>query len=58
LAINEWLPQIAHFNIFVIAHKNANEPAGDCHSGRTQAALVLGVMAAFTRAFTQLNDSK
>jgi hypothetical protein len=24
----EWLPQIAHFNIFVLAHKNANEPAG------------------------------
>jgi hypothetical protein len=23
----EWLPQIAHFNIFVLAHKNANEPA-------------------------------
>jgi hypothetical protein len=26
--ISEWLPQIAHFNIFVLAHKNANEPAG------------------------------
>jgi hypothetical protein len=25
--ISEWLPQIAHFNIFVHAHKNANEPA-------------------------------
>jgi hypothetical protein len=24
----EWLPQIAHLNIFVLAHKNANEPAG------------------------------
>ena len=23
--ICEWLPQIAHFNIFVLAHKNANE---------------------------------
>ena len=23
----KWLPQIAHFNIFVLAHKNANEPA-------------------------------
>ena len=22
----EWLPQIANFNIFVLAHKNANEP--------------------------------
>jgi hypothetical protein len=26
--ISEWLPQIAHFNIFLHAHKNANEPAG------------------------------
>jgi hypothetical protein len=25
--ISEWLPQIAHYNIFVLAHKNANEPA-------------------------------
>ena len=25
--ICEWLPQIAHINIFVFAHKNANEPA-------------------------------
>jgi hypothetical protein len=25
--ISEWLPQIAHFNIFVNAHKNATEPA-------------------------------
>jgi hypothetical protein len=24
----EWLPQIDHFNMFVLAHKNANEPAG------------------------------
>jgi hypothetical protein len=24
----EWLPQIARFNIFVLAYKNANEPAG------------------------------
>jgi hypothetical protein len=26
--IIEWLPQIVHFNIFVLAHENANEPAG------------------------------
>jgi hypothetical protein len=26
--ISEWLPQIAHVNIFVLAHKHANEPAG------------------------------
>jgi hypothetical protein len=26
--ISEWLPQIARFNIFVLAHKNGNEPAG------------------------------
>jgi hypothetical protein len=26
--ISAWLPQIAHFNIFVFADKNANEPAG------------------------------
>jgi hypothetical protein len=25
--ISEWLPQIAHLNLFVPAHKNANEPA-------------------------------
>jgi hypothetical protein len=25
--ISEWLSQIAHFNIFVHAHKNANELA-------------------------------
>jgi hypothetical protein len=25
--ITEWLPKITHFNIFVLAHKNANEPA-------------------------------
>jgi hypothetical protein len=35
----EWLPQIAHFNIFVLAHKNANE------WGKTPAAVVLSVMA-------------
>jgi hypothetical protein len=28
MRISEWLPQIAHFNIFVLAHKNAKEPAG------------------------------
>jgi hypothetical protein len=46
--ISEWLPQIAHFNIFVLAHKNANEPAGvlpDCLCGRTPAAVVLSLMA-------------
>jgi hypothetical protein len=32
--ISEWLPQIAYFNIFVLAHKNANEPS-----------VVLSVMA-------------
>jgi hypothetical protein len=26
--IREWLSQIAHFNTFVLVHKNANEPAG------------------------------
>jgi hypothetical protein len=45
----EWLPQIAHFNIFVLAHKNANEPAGFLpvwqKPGRTPAAVVLSVMA-------------
>jgi hypothetical protein len=44
----EWLPQIAHFNIFVFAHKNANEPAGFLphrqKTGRTSAAVVLSVM--------------
>jgi hypothetical protein len=41
--------QIVHFNIFVLAHKNANEPAGVLpqwqNSGRTPAAVVLSVMA-------------
>ena len=45
----EWLPQIAHFNIFVHAHKNANEPATSLpqvrNCGRTPAAVVLSVMA-------------
>jgi hypothetical protein len=45
----EWLSQIAHFNIFVLAHKNANEPAEVLpqwqNSGRTPAAVVLSVMA-------------
>jgi hypothetical protein len=27
-AVDAHLLQIAHFNIFVLAHKNANEPAG------------------------------
>jgi hypothetical protein len=40
----EWLPQIAHFNIFVLAHKNANEPAGFLpvwqKPGRTPAAVL------------------
>jgi hypothetical protein len=44
----EWLPQIAHFNIFVLAHKKANEPAGVLphwqDAGRTPAAIVLSVM--------------
>jgi hypothetical protein len=47
--IGEWLPQIAHFNIFVLAHKNANEPAGVLpqwqNSRRTPAAFVLNVLA-------------
>ena len=37
------------FNIFVIAHKNANEPATSLpevrNCGRTRAAVVLNVMA-------------
>ena len=40
--IREWLPQIAHFNIFVLAHKNAIEPATSLlqvrSCGRTPAA--------------------
>jgi hypothetical protein len=40
----EWLPQIAHVNIFVLAHKNANEPAGFLKvwqkPGRTPAAVI------------------
>jgi hypothetical protein len=40
----EWLPHIAHFNIFVLAHKNANEPAGILpvwqKPGRTPAAVL------------------
>jgi hypothetical protein len=40
----EWLPQIAHFNIFVPAHKNANELAGFLPGGqkpgRTPAAVL------------------
>jgi hypothetical protein len=47
--ISEWLPQIAHFNIFVLAHKNADEPAGVLpqwqNFGRNPAAVVLSVMA-------------
>jgi hypothetical protein len=45
----EWLPQIAHFHIFVLAHTNANEPAGFLpvwqKPGRTPTAVVLSVMA-------------
>jgi hypothetical protein len=45
----EWLPQIAHFNIFVLAHENANERVGVLshwqNSGRTPAVVVLSVMA-------------
>jgi hypothetical protein len=45
----EWLPQIAHFNIFVLANKNANEAAGFPpvwqKPGRTPAAVVFSVMA-------------
>jgi hypothetical protein len=45
---SEWLPQIAHFSIFVLAHKNASEPAGVLplwqNSGRTPAAVVLSVL--------------
>jgi hypothetical protein len=33
IRIREWLPQIAHFNIFVLAHKNANEPAAQVSAG-------------------------
>jgi hypothetical protein len=47
--ISEWLPYIAHFDIFVLAHKNVNEPTGVLpqwqNSGRTPAAVVLSVMA-------------
>jgi hypothetical protein len=42
----KWLPQIAHFHIFVLGHKNAKEPAGVLpHTGRTPAAVVVSVMA-------------
>jgi hypothetical protein len=45
----EWLPQIVHFNTLVLAHKNANEPAGVLphwqNSDRIPAAVVLSVMA-------------
>jgi hypothetical protein len=40
--ICEWLSENAHFNIFVQAHKNADEPAASLqlwHSGRTLAAV-------------------
>jgi hypothetical protein len=47
--VSERLPQIAHFNIFVLAHKNGNEPAGVLplwqNLGRTSAAVVLSVVA-------------
>jgi hypothetical protein len=47
--ISEWLPQIAHFNIFVLAHKDAYEPAGDLplwqNSYRISTAVALSVMA-------------
>jgi hypothetical protein len=47
--ISEWLPQLAYFNIFVLAHNNANEHAGVLshwqNSGRNPAAVVLSVMA-------------
>jgi hypothetical protein len=40
----EWLPHIALFNIFVLAHKKANEPAGflphRLKPGRTPAAVL------------------
>jgi hypothetical protein len=46
--ISEWLPQIAHFTIFVLTHKNANEPARVLplwqDPGRTLATAVLSVM--------------
>jgi hypothetical protein len=31
--------EVVHFNIFVLAHKNANEPAGFCRCGRNPAEL-------------------
>ena len=37
----ERLPQIAHFNIFVLAHKNADEPETVC---RPVAAVQLSVI--------------
>jgi hypothetical protein len=47
--ISEWLPKIAHLNIFVLAHKNANGLVGVLplwqKSGRSPTAVVLTVMA-------------
>jgi hypothetical protein len=45
--IIEWLPQIAHFNIVVLAQKTANKPARVLpqwqNSDRTPSAVVLSV---------------
>jgi hypothetical protein len=46
---SEWLPQFSHFIIFVLAHKNANEPTGvlppQQNSGETPVAVALSVVA-------------
>jgi hypothetical protein len=43
--ISEWLPLIAHFNIFVQTHKNADVPAGVLPQWQNSGSRVLSVMA-------------
>jgi hypothetical protein len=51
----EWLPQIAHFNIFVLAHKNANEPAGFLPVWQNSGSCVMADVISFCCKLLELS---